>query len=159
MRHSALLKQPVCTLWMLMLLVIARPAGAADDKLMTQIYKLPVEINAVSRVCPWRSKAGQGYIRLIRTDALTGHRLYLQWVRRGIAGAPTQATSTVPVQELEEDYEVRIEMPAATLGPHACKLSAIGEDITSERRYRFDFTLKGPGDYKLGVTHLLEGGL
>ncbi|MAK90149.1 MAG: hypothetical protein CMI13_02785 [Oleibacter sp.] len=134
-------------------------APAEDDKLAKDIYKLPVAINAVSRVCPWRSNAGQGYIRLIRTDALAGHHLYLQWIRRGIAGSPTQATSTVAVKELMSDYEVKFDMPQARLGQDACMLSAIGEDVTSERRYRFDFVLKGPGDYKLGVTHLLEGGL
>jgi len=126
---------------------------------LTQVYKLPVWINGVTRVCPWRSNAGQGYIRVIRGDTLAGHSLYLQWVRKGIAEAPTQATSTVEVEELRDDYQVRIEMPVAKLGPHSCSLSAVGEDITSERRYRFDFTLKGPGNYRLEVTHLLEGGL
>ncbi len=134
-------------------------AETVSDDPLAEIYKLPVWIDQVSRVCPWKSTAGAGYIRLIRTDRNSHHGLYIQWVRKGIAGAPTQATSTVQVEELEQRYQVRLTMPQAQLQPDSCHLTALAEAISNERRYQLDFILKGPGDYKLEVTHLLEGGL
>lgn len=145
--------------WLVMLLAPAALRAEVNDDPLAEIYKLPVWIDQVSRVCPWKSTAGEGYIRLIRTDLNSHHGLYLQWIRKGIAGSPTQATSTLQVEELENQYHVRLQMPSAELKPDACHLTALGESISSERRYRFDFILKGPGDYRLNVTHLLEGGL
>jgi hypothetical protein len=149
---------PLAAVAMSLGLTISAQATSNDDPLV-DVYKLPVWIDGVTRVCPWKSAAGQGYVRLIRTDRNSHHGLYLQWIRKGIAGATTQATSTILVEELESDYLVRMEMPQAQLEPNACRLSALAESITTERRYQFDFVVKGPGDYTLSVTHLLEGGL
>lgn len=139
-------------------LLLSTPARSNDDPLV-DIYKLPVWIDAVARVCPWQSSAGQGYIRLVRTDRNGHHGLYLQWIRKGIAGTLTQPISTIPVAELESDYLVRITMPKAQLEQHSCGLSARAESVISERRYQFEFIVKGPGDYSLSVTQLLDGGL
>ena len=126
---------------------------------LKDVYKLPVWVDQVQRVCPWKSKAGSGYVRMIRTEVDGRHGLFLQWVRKGIAGAPTQPTSTVLVEELTHEFPVRLEMPKAKLLPNSCQLSATAENINTERRYMMTFTLKGPGSYDMQVTRLYEGGL
>ncbi|WP_430462119.1 hypothetical protein ACQUQU_04835 [Thalassolituus sp. LLYu03] len=149
----------VTWVFIVLTLVATAPQALAEDDPLTDVYKLPVWIDGLERVCPWKSSAGEGYIRVVRTDMNSHHGLYLQWVRKGIAGAPTQATSTVLVEELEKQYQVRLQMPSARLSSDACHLGMLGESITTERRYQFELVLKGPGNYTLNVTHLLEGGL
>ena len=134
-------------------------SAQADDDPLAEVYKMPVWVDAVARVCPWKSAAGEGYIRIIRTDMNSRHGLYLQWVRKGIAGAPTQATSTMLVKELEQQYQVRLQMPEQHLSSDACHLTSLAESISTERRYQFELILKGPGDYTLKATQMLEGGL
>lgn len=146
---------------LVLLLTLVAPGGLtiAEEDPMTDVYKMPVWIDGVSRVCPWKSAAGEGYIRVVRTDLNSHHGLFLQWVRKGIAGTPTQPTSTIEVEELNNEYQVRMQMPEASLSPDACHLKALAESVSSERRYEFELVLKGPGQYALNVTRLLEGGL
>lgn len=140
-------------------LIIAFPVFANNATPLKDVYKLPVWIDQVQRVCPWKSKAGSGYIRVIRTETEGRHGLFLQWIRKGIAGAPTQSTSTILVEELTHEFPVRLEMPKASLLPDSCQLSSTAENINTERRYMMNFTLRGPGSYDLQVTRLYEGGL
>lgn len=123
------------------------------------VYKMPVWIDQVQRVCPWKSEAGEGYIRVVRTNFKGPHGIYLQWIRKGIAGSETQAISTVRIKELEEQYQVHLQMPQPELSSAACHLTALAESIITDRRYQMEFIVKGPGDYQLLVTSMLQGGL
>jgi len=126
---------------------------------ITESYVMPVWVDQVQRVCPWRSNAGEGYIRLIRSEHDGRHGIILQWIRKGIAGAPTQAISTIAVTELDTTYQVRVKMPEPELSEYACYLTAMGEDMMTEQRYKFDWILKGPGEYEFHATHMLNGGM
>ncbi len=123
------------------------------------VYKMPVWVDQVQSVCPWKSDAGEGYIRIIRTNMKGLHGIYLQWIRKGIAGSETQAISTVLVEELEGQYQVHLQMPSPQLRADACHLTALAESIITDRRYKMEFVVKGPGDYRLLVTSMLQGGL
>ena len=85
--------------------------------------------------------------------------MYVQWIREGIAGAPTEAVSTLAVEELDREYMVRMELPTAVLGRDACRLKARAEDMVNERRYEFDFLLRGPGELTVNVTRKMDGGV
>ena len=127
---------------------------------LSEAYVMPVWVDAVTQVCPWKSEDAEGYIRLIRKKNDDGsHGLFVQWLRKGIAGAPTAAVSTLAVEPLEKDYLVRIEMPQPTLARDACRLKAMAEDMMNERRYEFDLLLRGPGDMQVNITRMLGGGV
>lgn len=132
---------------------------ADNNEELTTIYKLPVWMDQVKRVCPWKSASGEGYIRVIRTETAGRHQLYLQWIRKGIAGSPTQPISTIQVEELAGELAVRIEMPEASLEPGFCQLVARAENISTERRYNISLVVKGPGKYDLQTTMLYNGNL
>ncbi|GGY32821.1 hypothetical protein GCM10011297_02210 [Bacterioplanes sanyensis] len=139
---------------------MANPCWAAKgDEQLKAIYKLPVWVAETQRVCPWRADGGEGYVRVIRTSAQGQHRLFFQWIRKGIAGGPTEAISTVAVEELEQQYQVRSQLPEP-LKPGGCELQAMAEDIHSERRYLMQYELSQdkPGHYHLDVTHKLMVG-
>ena len=117
--------------WLLMLLAIPALVLAdnhgkhnADSKeALSEAYVMPVWVDAVTQVCPWKSEDAEGYIRLIRKQNEDGsHGLFVQWLRKGIAGAPTAAVSTLAVEPLEHDYLVRIEMPSVRSTPERYKL-------------------------------------
>ncbi|MEC8444593.1 MAG: hypothetical protein VXZ05_10335 [Pseudomonadota bacterium] len=144
--------------------VSAAPAESSDftraDDPLPQAYKMPIWVDAVARVCPWKSPSAEGYIRVIRREHGDGsHGLYIQWVRSGIAGAETAPVSTLAVKELEGEYMVRLTMPEETLARDACLLTSLGEDMINERRFRFDFLLHGPGEMQVRVTRMLDGGV
>jgi hypothetical protein len=123
-------------------------------------YQLPIWVDAVVKVCPWKSESAEGYIRLIRREHDDGHHsLFVQWIRKGIAGADTAPVSTLAVEELESQYMVRMELPTAVLGRDACRLIARAEDMVDERRYEFDFLLRGPGELTVNVTRKMDGGV
>lgn len=130
-----------------------------DDPLLTTLYALPAWVAEVERVCPWRIDGAEGYVRVIRTEQYGIHGLYLQWIRKGIASGPTEAISTIAVEELREQYQVRVQMPKAQLNTHHCTLETMAEDIHNERRYRLIFELTTPGQYTLAITHLFMGNL
>lgn len=142
------------------LMLLGAVDAAAQNKTELQtIYKLPVWLDQINRVCPWKSQAGEGYIRVIRTQSGGRHQLYLQWIRKGIAGAATQPVSTVMVKELSGELAVKIEMPTAQLKPTHCQLTARAENILTERRYNINMTLTRPGHYGLQITPLYDGDL
>lgn len=127
---------------------------------LTDAYQMPVWVDAVTEVCPWKSESAEGYIRLIRREHDDGsHGLFVQWIRQGLVGAPAEAVSTLAVEALENEYMVRLELPIATLGRDACRLKARAEDRVNERRYEFDFLLRGPGDMTVNVTRKMGGGV
>ena len=116
---------------------------------LSEAYVMPVWVDAVTQVCPWKSEDAEGYIRLIRKKNDDGsHGLFVQWLRKGIA-----------VEPLEKDYLARIEMPQPTLARDACRLKAMAEDMMNERRYEFDLLLRGPGDMQVNITRMLGGGV
>lgn len=137
----------------------ARATAPIEDEFLTTLYTLPAWVAEVERVCPWRIDGAEGYVRVIRTEQHGIHRLYLQWIRKSIASGPTEAISTIAVEELLEQYQVRVQMPKAQLSTHHCTLEALAEDIHNERRYRLIFELSNPGQYTLAITHLLMGNL
>lgn len=130
-----------------------------DDEFLTSLYTLPAWVAEVDRVCPWRIDGAEGYVRVIRTEQYGLHRLYLQWIRRGIASGPTEAISTIAIEELRDQYQVRVQMPKAQLNTHHCTLEALAEDVHNERRYRLIIELTHPGQYRLAITHLFMGNL
>ncbi len=131
------------------------PPAFADE--LTEVYRLPLWVDGVAEVCPWKSPSAQGYIRLIRSEKGDGRNsLYVQWVRSGLVDRPAEAVSTLAVELLESEYMVRLTMPEPQLSRTACLLSAMGEDMINERRYRFDLVLKGPGKMDVSVTRLYD---
>jgi len=136
-------------------------ATVADGQgALPEAYVMPVWVDAVTEVCPWRSPSAEGYIRLIRREHDDGsHGLFVQWIRKGIAGEPAEAVSTLAVEALEKELMVRIEMPSPTLGRDACRLKSFGEDMINERRYELDLLVRGPGDMQVHITRMLDGGV
>lgn len=133
--------------------------AVVEDDFLTTLYTLPAWVAEIDRVCPWRIDGGEGYVRVIRTEQYGIHRLYLQWIRKGIASGPTEAIATVSVEEIRDQYQVRVQMPTAQLNTRNCTLEALAEDIHNERRYRLIFELTTPGQYTLAITHLMMGTL
>lgn len=129
-----------------------------NDPEYQAVYKLPSWIDSVVSLCPWQSRSGSGYLRVIRTKANTGHGLYLQWIRNGLKVSGSTPISTVKVEEIGDQYQLLLEMPTAQLGEGECKLTSRAEDAVNERRYLLDIRVEGPGDYRLEVTRKLSGG-
>jgi len=151
---------PARTLSILVALLLCSLAARSGAGPLEEAYKLPVWVDAVTEVCPWKSSAAEGYIRLIRQEHSDGsHGLFVQWIRKGIAGQPTQAVSTLAVEQLESEYLVRLEMPESMLARDACRLKARAEDMVNERRYEFDLLLHGPGEMQVNITRMLGGGV
>ena len=120
---------------------------------------MPHFVSNVAQVCPWRSKSGQGLIRLTQTEQLGAHQLYVQWVRQGMAGTETHSISTIAIDELNKNGRYRFDMPSGELEPGACKLTTEMEDIRTQRRFRITLHVQGPGKYQSHVTRLLDGDL
>lgn len=135
-----------------------KPKDTADAGLMA-IYKMPAYVQQVVKVCPWRSNSGQGAIRLTQTEQQGAHKLYVQWLREGLAGTETRAVSTIAIEEINNDSYYRFNMPHAELMPGACKLSTEMEDLRTQRRFRLNLFLEGPGKYQYQLTRLLDGDL
>ncbi|ASP40300.1 hypothetical protein CHH28_17165 [Bacterioplanes sanyensis] len=145
--------------WAMVLCWVCGTHAQSGDEQLRHIYKMPVWIAESQRVCPWKTEAAEGYVRLVRTEQSGQHRLFLQWIRKGIAGGPTEPISTVVVKQLEQQYQVRTQLPNA-VQPGSCELLALAEDIHNERRYEMRYFLSAdkPGHYQLDVTHKLRGG-
>ena len=142
-------------LWLSLLCI--RQVQAKDD--FADVYKLPVSIQQVESLCPWKSPRAEGYIRVIRMRQ-TGHdSLYLQWLQKAGAGLPDEVISTRLVEELERELTVYLEGPVALLHTDRCELTLQAKAVTYERRYALTLFLKGPGDYRLTVIETLPGDL
>jgi len=130
-----------------------------QDKALMAIYKMPAFVQRVEQVCPWRSKSGQGAIRLTQTEEQGAHKLYVQWIREGLAGTEARAVSTIAIEEINGDANYRFKMPKAELMPDSCKLTTEMEDLHTQRRFRLNLFLQGPGKYQYQLTRLLDGDL
>lgn len=147
----------ILTLLSLCLILPASADGLTPQEL-TDAYRMPVWVDAVTEVCPWKSLSAEGYIRLIRREHDDGsHGLFVQWIRKGVAGEPAEAVSTLAVEELERALMVRIDMPVTELGRDACRLRSFAHDMINERRYVLDLLVRGPGELQVNVTRMLDG--
>ena len=118
--------------------------------------KMSPAVESIKQVCPWRSANAQGVIRLMKVDEKGAHKLYVQWLRKGIAGTADLPMSTVAVSEINDHNYYRFNLPEGRLLSGACSIDTIMEDIVNERRFRLTVHLMGPGDYKAHISSLLD---
>ncbi len=139
--------------------VASTTALAAEDVRIKDFYKMSPSIKQVSQICPWRSSTTKGTIRLMKAEDKGAHRLYVQWLREGIAGTEQAPLSTISIEEINNDHYYRFELPDGRLMAGACSIETIMEDIVDESRYRLTLYLMGPGEYEVHTTRLLDGGI
>jgi hypothetical protein len=144
--------------WVTVLFFMAMPSHAVEDVRIKELYKMSPAIEQVRQICPWRSATSRGTIRLMKVEDKGAHRLYVQWLREGIAGTKEAPLSTIAIQEINNDY-YRFNLPEGRLMAGACSIETIMEDIIDERRFRLTLYLMGPGEYKVHTTRLLDGGI
>jgi hypothetical protein len=144
--------------WVTVLFFMAMPSHAVEDVRIKELYKMSPAIEQVRQICPWRSATSRGTIRLMKVEDKGAHRLYVQWLREGIAGTKEAPLSTIAIQEINNDY-YRFNLPEGRLMAGACSIETIMEDIVDERRVRLTLYLMGPGEYKFHTTRLLGGGI
>jgi hypothetical protein len=146
--------------WVLVsvLFSMAMPSHAMEDVRIKELYKMSPAIEQVRQICPWRSATTRGTIRLMKVEEKGAHRLYVQWLREGIAGTAEAPLSTIAIEEINNDY-YRFNLPEGRLMAGACSIETIMEDIINERRFRLTLYLMGPGEYKVQTTRLLDGGI
>lgn len=131
----------------------------AEDLPLKELYKMSPNIQAVKKICPWRSATTKGTIRLMQIEEKGAHRLYVQWLREGIAGIVDAPISTIGIKEINDEGYYRFKLPDGRLMAGACSVEAIVEDMIDERRFRLTLYLTGPGKYEIHLTRLLDGGL
>lgn len=131
----------------------------AEDLPLLELYKMSPNIQAIKQICPWRSATTKGTIRLMQIEEKGAHRLYVQWLREGIAGTPEAPISTIGIKEINDEGYYRFKLPGGRLLAGACSVETIMEDIVDERRFRLTLYLTGPGKYEIHLTRLLDGGL
>jgi hypothetical protein len=131
----------------------------ADDLPLKELYKMSPNIESVKKICPWRSSTTRGTIRLMQIEEKGAHKLYVQWLREGIAGIVDAPISTIGIKEINDEGYYRFKLPEGRLLAGACSIETIMEDIVDERRFRLTLYLTGPGKYEIHLTRLLDGGL
>jgi hypothetical protein len=142
------------------LLVAAMTSHAvAEDVRIKELYKMSPDIKQVKQICPWRSATTRGTIRLMQVEDKGAHRLYVQWLREGIAGTVEAPLSTISIKEINDEHYYRFVLPEGRLMAGACSIEAIMEDIVDESRFRLTLYLMGPGEYEVHITRLLDGGI
>jgi hypothetical protein len=137
----------------------AMPIHATEDVRIKEFYKMSPAIKHVREICPWRSATTRGTIRLMKVEEKGAHRLYVQWLREGIAGTEEAPLSTIGIEEINNDHYYRFDLPEGRLMAGACSIETIMEDIVDERRLRLTLYLMGPGEYEVHTTRLLDGGI
>lgn len=130
-----------------------------QDKMLQSFYKLPPQIETVKQVCPWRSATARGVIRLMKVEDKGAHKMYVQWVRDGIAGTPKMPLSTLAITEINEKNYFRFDLPEGRLLTGACSIETILEDVIDEKRFRLTLHLMGPGQYEAHLTRLIDATL
>lgn len=145
----------------ILLLLLSGMTGhvVAEDMQIKELYKMSPNIQQVRQICPWRSATTKGTIRLMQTEDKGAHRLYVQWLREGIAGTPAAPLSTISIEEINDNHYYRFDLPDGRLMAGACSIETIMEDIVDERRFRLTLYLSGPGKYEIHMTRLLDGGI
>jgi predicted lipoprotein len=142
--------------WVTVLFFMAMPSHAVADVRIKEFYKMSPAIEQVRQICPWRSATTRGTIRLMKVEEKGAHRLYVQWLREGIAGTKEAALSTIAIAEINNNY-YRFNLSEGRLMAGACSIETIMEDIIDERRFRLTLYLMGPGEYEIHTTRLLDG--
>lgn len=138
----------------------AMPSYAAtEDVRIKEFYKMSPGIQHVRQICPWRSATTRGTIRLMKVEEKGAHRLYVQWLREGIAGTEETPLSTIAIKEINDEHYFRFDLPDGRLMAGACSIETIMEDIVDERRVRLTLYLMAPGEYEVHTTRLLDGGI
>lgn len=156
---SAINLLPLIPLLMAFFALITEPSQAEgiEDVRIKEFYKMSPSIKHISQVCPWRSATTRGTIRLMKVEDKGAHRLYVQWLREGIAGTDDTPLSTIGIKEVNDKQYFRFDLPAGRLMAGACSIETIMEDIVDERRFRLTLYLMGPGEYEAHTTQLLDG--
>jgi hypothetical protein len=144
--------------WVTVLFFMAMPSHAMEDVRIKELYKMSPAIEQVRQICPWRSATTRGTIRLMKVEEKGAHRLYVQWLREGIAGTKEAPLSTIAIAEINDNY-YRFNLPEGRLMAGACSIETIMEDIVDERRFRLTLYLMGPGEYEIDTVRLLDGGI
>lgn len=129
------------------------------DKMLQDFYKMSPAIETIKQVCPWRSATARGVIRLMKVEDKGAHKLYVQWMREGIAGTPNMPLSTLPISEINDKNYFRFDLPDGRLLTGACSIETIMEDIVDEKRFRLTLHLMGPGQYEAHVSRLIDATL
>ena len=155
------LLSPFVILLLASALLMAGVSGhaAAEDIHIETLYKMSPSIQQVKQICPWRSATTRGTIRLMQIEEKGAHRLYVQWLREGIAGTEETPLSTISIKEINQDHYYRFDVPEGRLMAGACSIETIMEDIVDESRFRLTLYLMGPGEYEVHTTRLLDGGI
>ena len=135
------------------------PRVFAEDLPLQELYKMSPNIQTVKQVCPWRSATTRGTIRLMKIEDKGAHKLYVQWLRDGIAGTAEAPLSTIAIKEVNDEGHYRFALSDGRLLAGACSVETIMEDIVDERRVRLTLYLTGPGEYEVHLTRLLDGGI
>lgn len=135
------------------------PKSIAEDIPLQYLYKMPPNIQEVLQVCPWRSATTKGTIRLMKIEDKGAHKLYVQWLRDGIAGTAEAPLSTISIKEINDEGFYRFDVTGGRLLAGACSIETIMEDIVDERRVRLTLYLTGPGEYEVHLTRLMDGGI
>ncbi|MBQ0732158.1 MAG: hypothetical protein KBT75_15765 [Oleispira antarctica] len=155
------LLSPLSTLLPVAALLMAAMSShaVAEDVYIKALYKMPSSIKQLRQICPWRSATTRGTIRLMQVEEKGAHRLYVQWLREGIAGTEEAPLSTIGIKEINQDHYYRFDLPEGRLMAGACSIETIMEDIVDESRFRLTLYLMGPGEYEAHTTRLLDGGI
>lgn len=133
--------------------------SVAEDILLQTLYKMPTNVVALKQVCPWKSSSAKGTIRLMQVKEQGADRLYVQWLRQGIAGAKADAISTIAIKELNGKQYYRFELPDGKVLKGACSIDTIIENVIDERRFQMTLYLMAPGEYEYHVTRFMDGEL
>lgn len=130
-----------------------------QDKMLQAFYKMSPQIEDIKQVCPWRSATARGVIRLMKAEDKGAHKLYVQWVRDGIAGMSKVPLSTLAITEINDKNYFRFDLPEGRLLTGACSIETILEDVINEKRFRLTLHLMGPGQYEAHLTRLIDATL
>jgi hypothetical protein len=130
-----------------------------QDKMLQAFYKMSPQIENIKQVCPWRSATARGVIRLMKTKDKGAHKLYVQWVRDGIAGMSKMPLSTLAISEINDENYFRFDLPEGRLLTGACSIETILEDVITEKRFHLTLHLMGPGQYEAHLTRLIDATL
>mgnify|MGYP000390908446 CR=1 FL=1 len=142
--------------WVTGIVLVSASSTYAEDQWLKTLYKMSPAIESIKQVCPWRSANAQGEIRLMKVEVKGAHKLYVQWIREGIAGNPNAPLSTLGISEVNDYNYYRFDVPEGRLISGACSIDTIMEDIINKRRFRLTVHLMGPGEYKAYISSLLD---
>lgn len=139
-----------------------QPAALSNDQSTAKttnlkLQNLPLEIQQIKTLCPWRSKQGKGIVRVIYSQEKQANRLYLQWIKSATATTVSKLLSSITVQELQTtDY--RFSMPSQIIRDNSCTLISKAFKLPEKRPYRLYIRLSGFGQYQFSQRQILADG-